>query len=81
MHRWTERYKITRTINGYIIEIEHLVTKKLSEVHAFRHQFYIDDQLNVSIHVQEQIQHDEWEGFYGRSTTFSPKDALNASLF
>jgi hypothetical protein len=46
MPRWTGPYRITRTINEWVYEVHHLVTKKLSEIHCSCLQFYSDDKLN-----------------------------------
>jgi len=59
MPRWTGPYRITRRVNEWVYEVQHLVTEILSEIHCSRLEFYFDDKLNMEIHLLEQIQHDE----------------------
>jgi len=53
MPRWTGPYRITRTINEWVYEVQHLVTKTLSEIHCSRLQLYSDEKLNVDVHLLE----------------------------
>jgi hypothetical protein len=51
---------MTKTINDWVLETQHLVRPKKSEVHTSRLQFFIDNKLNVHIQSNEQIQLDKW---------------------
>jgi len=57
--RWNGPYQNTDSDWGFLVK--HLVSKDEKTVHASRLQFYSDKDLNVTIRLQEQIQHDEWK--------------------
>jgi len=61
MARLTVPYRVTKTINDWVYEVQNLVTAKKCEFDTSRLQFYGDSKLNVHIYLTEQIQHDEWE--------------------
>jgi hypothetical protein len=58
MPRWTGAYRMTKTINDWINEVEHLVTAKKSEFHT---RFSSNHTLNMHFQLTEQIQHEELE--------------------
>ena len=52
---WRGPYRIIRTISDYVYEVEHVVSKSVSEHHVSRLQFYADRLLDVNI----PLLHDE----------------------
>jgi hypothetical protein len=57
MARATGPYRVTKTINDWVYEVQHLVIAKKSGIHTNRLQFYSENELNVHIKLTEQIQH------------------------
>jgi hypothetical protein len=66
---WKGPMRITGTKGPWVIEVEDLVTKKVSEVHVSRLRFYADKILNVTdLLCQVAYCH---EGHEARSKSFS----------
>ena len=59
--RWNGSDQITEVVSYWVLVVKLLVSKAEKTVHASRLQFYSDKDLNVTIRLQEQIQHDEWK--------------------
>jgi hypothetical protein len=46
---WRGPYRIIRTISDYVYEVEHVVTKDITEHHVSRLQYYADSHLDMDI--------------------------------
>ena len=57
--RWTGLYQIVQVISDWVFVVRHLITKAEKNVHSCRLSYHADKHLNVTIRMQEQIQHDE----------------------
>ena len=55
---WTGPCRITKVISAYVFEVENLVTRATSDVHACRMRFYSDSSLNITEDLIAQIAHD-----------------------
>jgi hypothetical protein len=58
--KWNGPYQITEVVSDWTFVVKHLVSKAEKTVHDSRLQFYFHKDLNVTIRLQEQVQHVEW---------------------
>ena len=50
--------------DGVVFGVTHLVPTKQSDVHSSRLKWSSDDQMSATIHLFEQLQHNEWEFYF-----------------
>lgn len=53
--RWTGPYRVVEVVSNYVYRIEHMVTQKISCVHASRLKFYTDEQLELTEELEKHF--------------------------
>jgi len=55
---WRGPYRVVDLLNGYVFQVENIVTKERQQVHGDRLQFYADNKLNVTEEIKTQFAFD-----------------------
>jgi hypothetical protein len=53
--RWRGPYRVTRTINDHVYEVQHLVTENVTEAHVRRMKFYCDAELDMTVPLADHV--------------------------
>ena len=62
--RWQGPYKVVEARDMYVFNVEDIVTNERQLIHGSRLRLYADSQLNVTVDIQQQKQHDAQGGLY-----------------
>lgn len=55
---WRGPYRVVDLLNGYIFEVENIITNNRQQVHGDRLQFYADNRLNITEDIKTQFAFD-----------------------